>query len=133
MTDNGSQSKSNGWTGVKRRTVLGTVAAGGAALGGVGVVGGESGNEGGESNGHGKGRDEEEDDDGGFPPSGTTEYGRVAELGDGEVRPSTTETPSGEPNYHGVEFERDALAELPGADDPSDDTIVVALQDFEQV
>jgi hypothetical protein len=123
MTDNGSQSKSNGWAGVKRRTVLGTVAAGGAALGAVGVVGGKSGNEGGESNGRWKGRDEQEDDDGGFPPSGTTEYGRVAELGDGEALH----------DGDAVEFERDALAELPGADDPSDDTIVVALQDFEPV
>ncbi|MFB6295604.1 MAG: twin-arginine translocation signal domain-containing protein [Halobacteriales archaeon] len=58
---------------------------------------------------------------GGFPPGGTTEYGRSVILGDGEVRPFTTETPSGEPKYHGVEFDRDALrGELPSADDLED-------------
>lgn len=62
------------------------------------------------SDGSGKG--------GGFPPSGITEYGRSVTLGDGEVRPFTTETPSGEPKYHGVEFDRDALrGELPSSED----------------
>jgi hypothetical protein len=98
--------------------VLGTVAAGGAALGGVGVVGANPGN------GNGNGRDEgedERDDDGGFPPSGITEYGRTAELGEGEVRPFTTETPSGEPKYHGVEFDRSALDGLPESEDLNPD------------
>lgn len=42
-------------------------------------------------------------------------------LGEGEVRTFTTETPSGEPKYHGVEFDRDALrGELPTPEDLGD-------------
>jgi hypothetical protein len=63
----------------------------------------------------------------GFPPAGTTTFGDAVTLGTGEVRPFTTATPSGEPKYHGVEFDREVLtgslptpAEL-AADRTSDD------------
>ncbi|ESP89979.1 hypothetical protein [Candidatus Halobonum tyrrellensis] len=60
-------------------------------------------------------------DDGGasgwVPPSGTTEYGRAVTVGDGRVRPFTTVTAAGEPRYHGVLFDRDALVGLPSADE----------------
>ncbi|WP_432508747.1 hypothetical protein [Halorubrum ezzemoulense] len=52
---------------------------------------------------------------GGFPPKGITTYGRSVDLGNGSVRTFTTETPSGEPKYHGVEFDRTALEGLPNA------------------
>ena len=51
-----------------------------------------------------------------FPPSGITTYGDTATLGDGEIRPFTSATPSGVPKYHGVEFDREVLTEpLPSA------------------
>ena len=80
-----------------RRAVLKTALAGGAILSGVPAVAARQ--SGGNS--------------GGFPPDGITEYGRTVNLGDGQVRPFTTETPSGEPKYHGVEFDRTALSGLP--------------------
>ncbi len=90
-----------------RRTVLKSAVLGGAVLGGTtpaGAAGSESGPDSGNA-----------DDAGGFPPKGITEYGREIEVGDGRVRVFTSETPSGEPKYHGVEFEREALDGLPNA------------------
>lgn len=52
---------------------------------------------------------------GGFPSKGVTEYGRAVDLGDGSVGTFTVETPSEEPRYHGVEFDRAALEGLPSA------------------
>ncbi|MFW6435853.1 MAG: hypothetical protein ACOCY1_05670, partial [Halovenus sp.] len=46
--------------------------------------------------------------------------GEEIELGDGNARPFTTETPSGEPKYHGVEIDRAALDGLPDADELRD-------------
>jgi hypothetical protein len=76
--------------------------AGAAVLGGVGVTTATGRQRGSAS--------------GGFPPNGITEYGRAVTLGNGQVRPFTTATPSGEPRYHGVEFDRAALTGLPDAD-----------------
>ncbi|WP_424015398.1 hypothetical protein ACOZ35_05285 [Halorubrum xinjiangense] len=84
-----------------RRAVLrGAAAAGAALVWGAGGVAGEPG----------RGR---ENGPGGFPPTGITEYGRSVDLGNGSVRTFTTETPSGKPKYHGVEFGRAALEGLP--------------------
>jgi hypothetical protein len=91
-----------------RRAVLRSVVAGGALVGAPGTAA---------AKGKGKGKG---NDGGGFPPSGITEYGDAVEVGDGEVRPFTTETPSAEPKYHGVEFDRDALEGLPTADELRD-------------
>lgn len=91
-----------------RRGVLRGVAATGAAIvWGSSTVAGKpgNGNGGGDSGG------------GGFPPKGITEYGRSVDLGNGSVRTFTTETPSGEPKYHGVEFDRAALNGLPSPED----------------
>lgn len=57
------------------------------------------------------------DSNGGFPPSGTTEWGAPVELGEGTARTFTTETPSGRPKYHGLYLDRDALEGLPFADE----------------
>jgi hypothetical protein len=93
-----------------RRAVLRGVAATGAAVvWGSGSVAGKPGR--GRGNGPGGAPG------GGFPPKGITTYGRSVDLGDGSVRTFTTATPSGEPKYHGVEFERAALEGLPSADD----------------
>ncbi|SDF28891.1 hypothetical protein SAMN04488067_103100 [Halorubrum xinjiangense] len=90
-----------------RRAVLRGVAATGAAVvWGSGAVAGEPG----------RGNASAGASGGGFPPKGITEYGRRVDLGNGSVRTFTTETPSGEPKYHGVEFDRAALEGLPGAD-----------------
>lgn len=54
----------------------------------------------------------------GFPPDGITTYGDAVTVGDGEVRPFTSATPSGRPKYHGVEFDREVVTgSLPGADE----------------
>lgn len=90
-----------------RRAFIRSAVAGTALVGGSGMVAGTPGN--------GPGEDDSGNGDGGkgFPPEGVTEYGDGVDLGDGEVRTFTTETPSGEPKYHGVEFERSALEGLP--------------------
>ena len=98
-----------------RRSFVRAAVAGTALVGGSGMVAGKPGNSGngsggkGGGNGNGGGK--------GFPPNGITEYGRSVDLGDGEVRTFTTETPSGNPKYHGVELDRSALEGLPSADD----------------
>ena len=89
-----------------RRTLCRSVAAGGALLGGTGLAGATPGRR--RSNGGPKR---------GFPPNGIAEYGGTVELGDGRARTFTTATPSGEPKYHGVEFDRAALLGLPSAED----------------
>ena len=92
-----------------RRAVLRGAAATGAALvWGAGTVAGKPGR--GRGNGPGGASG------GGFPPKGITTYGRSVDLGNGSVRTFTTETPSGEPKYHGVEFDRAALEGLPDAE-----------------
>ena len=83
----------------RRRTFLRTAAVAGTA---VGV---------------GRASASQADGDTGFPPSGTTTYGAEIELGNGSARPFTTETPSGEPKYHGVEIDLAALDGLPDADE----------------
>ncbi|SMO63887.1 hypothetical protein [Halorubrum cibi] len=102
-----------------RRTLLGSAVTGSALLGGIGVTGAAGQ---GNGKGRGKGRSNEDGNDGsgGFPPDGITEYGRAVNLGDGRVRTFTSETSSGEPKYHGVEFDRDAFDGLPEADDLAD-------------
>ena len=99
--------------GVSRRAVLRSAAAVGALAGVTGLASAgspdDAGRGAGRGAGHGRG--------GGFPPSGITEYGPAVTLGEGEARTFTTETPAGEPKYHGVELERDALAGLPTADE----------------
>ena len=92
-----------------RRGVLRGVAATGAA-----VVWGSSAVAGDPGRGRGNGSDGPSA--GGFPPKGITEYGRNVDLGNGSVRTFTTETPSGEPKYHGVKFDRAALEGLPDAE-----------------
>lgn len=84
-----------------RRTVLRSAVASGALLGGLGLAT-VSGRQKGER---------------GFPPAGITEYGDSLDVGNGTVRPFTTETPSGKPKYHGVEIDRAALNGLPSADE----------------
>ena len=83
-----------------RRTFLRTAAVAGTALGGVGRASAS-----------------QPDGGNGFPPNGTTAYGEEVRLGNGSARPFTTETPSGEPRYHGVEIDRAALDGLPDADE----------------
>ena len=93
-----------------RRSVLRGVAATGAAVvWGSGSVAGKPG--------RGRGNDPGGAPGGGFPPEGITTYGRRVDLGDGSVRTFTTATPSGDPKYHGVEFDRAALEGLPSAVD----------------
>jgi hypothetical protein len=88
-----------------RRTFLRTAAAAGAVWSGTSLASAAPS--------HGR-------ENSGFPPKGTTDYGREVELGNGTVRPFTTETPSGEPKYHGVELDRAALDDLPSAEDLED-------------
>jgi hypothetical protein len=94
-----------------RRSLLKWGATIGAVVGTSGVARGRPGG--------GKGPDDSSGGGGGFPPSGITEYGRSARLGNGEFRTFTSETPSGEPKYHGVELDRAALQGLPSAEDLS--------------
>lgn len=101
-TDGGNRD----WT-PSRRTVLRAAAVGSVLAGGAGLTIADPGDD----NGNGPGTGD------GFPPKGTTEYGRGIELGNGRVRPFTTETPSGEPKYHGVKFDRAAFEGLPSADE----------------
>lgn len=54
---------------------------------------------------------------GGFPPAGITEWGPSVTLGDGSARTFTTATPSGNPKYQGVLFDRAAFEGLPSAAD----------------
>ncbi|OYR50133.1 hypothetical protein [Halorubrum sp. Ea8] len=91
-----------------RRGVLRGVAAAGAAIvWGSSTVAGKPGNgNGGSDSGGGK-----------FPPKRLTEYGRPIKLGKGIVRTFTKVTPSGETEYHGVEFDRAALEALPSAEE----------------
>jgi len=95
MSDEHDRSSSHNTT---RRRLLRSAAVGSAVLGGVGVSIAKS------------------DRSGGFPPNGTTSFGDTVALGNGELRTFTTETPSGEPKYHGVEFDRAALEGLPDGD-----------------
>jgi len=91
-----------------RRTLLQSTAVGGAIAAGLGLAtAGSSSQRGDEHRGNGGHTDR------GFPPSGTTEYGRSVELGNGEVRTFTSVDGSGDPKYHGVEFDRAALEGLP--------------------
>lgn len=91
-----------------RRAVLrGAAATGAAVIGGSSAV----------ASAPGWVNDPGESPAGGFPPKGITEYGRAVNLGNGSARPFTVETPSGEPKYHGVEFDREALEGLPSAGD----------------
>jgi len=119
MSKDTTDAESNRDTTLNRRTLLRSTAFGSVVVGAVGLAGAdpgeEDGNGSGRGNGNGNGRDEDEGK--GFPPSGTTEYGRSVSLGNGEVRPFTTETPSGNPKYHGVEFEQAVLEGLPSAAD----------------
>lgn len=97
-----------------RRAFIRSAVAGTTLVGGSGMVAGTPGN--------GPGEDDSGNGDGGkgFPPEGVTEYGDGVDLGNGEVRTFTTETPSGNPKYHGVEFERSALEGVPKADHLTD-------------
>jgi len=91
-----------------RRSLLRSTLAGGAIVGGAGLTTASGGgSDASESGGNGN--------SGGFPPRGITDYGRTVALGNGKVRTFTSETPSGEPKYHGVEFDRAALEGLPSA------------------
>lgn len=94
MRENTTDSESYRPQTASRRAVLRSLAAGSAVLSGVGLAGARENGD-------------------GFPPKGITTYGGAVTLGEGTVRPFTSETPSGEPNYHGVEFERAALKRLP--------------------
>ena len=120
MSEDTTDAESNRSIALNRRTLLRSTALGSVVAGAVGHAaadpreGNGNGNGGGRGNGKGGGRDE---NGGGFPPSGITEYGRSVSLGNGEVRTFTTETPSGQPKYHGVEFDRAALGGLPSASD----------------
>lgn len=49
------------------------------------------------------------------PPRECTEWSEPVHLGDGDVRAFTTVSPSGDPKYHGVSFDRDVLTGLPSA------------------
>lgn len=104
MVDDSTQS-GTGKRRLTRRAVLRTAATAGLVSAGVG---------------HGSAIQSAKDSDKGFPPDGTTAYGNELELGNGVVRPFTTETPSGEPTYHGVEFDRGVLEDLPDGDDLQD-------------
>lgn len=109
MTGEDTTTQSNSRQRFTRRTFLRTAVAGSATVGATGLASGTPG--------RGNGGEGGNDSGGGFPPKGITEYGREVELGNGNVRTFTTETPSGRPKYHGVEFDRAALEELPSADD----------------
>lgn len=98
MPEDNSSSTSHRDTRVSRRTVLRSAAAASAVVGGTGLSAAKRGGS------------------RGFPPNGTTTFGDPVTLGDGEVRTFTTETPSGDPRYHGVEFDRAALSGLPDGD-----------------
>ncbi|AFO57686.1 MULTISPECIES: hypothetical protein [unclassified Natrinema] len=50
-----------------------------------------------------------------FPPPTRTEWSEPVSLGNGELRTFTTVSPSGDPTYHGVVLDRDALTGLPSA------------------
>ncbi|ELY84109.1 hypothetical protein [Natrinema altunense] len=50
-----------------------------------------------------------------FPPPKRTEWSEPISLGNGELRTFTTVAPSGDPTYHGVVLDRDALTGLPSA------------------
>lgn len=115
MSGDSQRSESHRHGPLSRRTVLRSAAAG-ALVVGNGLAGASP-----------------SDADPGFLPSGATTFGAGVTLGDGEARPFTSVTPSGEPRYHGVEFDRAVLTgDLPDAaalaadrtgDDPTyDDT-----------
>jgi hypothetical protein len=97
-----------------RRAVLrASIAVGTSIAATVPVSGRQSKGERGRRRGNGRGSDGRTG--GGFPPAGITDYGRAVTVGDGTVRPFTTETPTPEPRYHGVECDGDALSGLPDA------------------
>jgi hypothetical protein len=103
MTSDDTTSETDRQYVFDRRTLLQSAVIGGAAVGGAGLTTAQSRNGNAEKKG--------------FPPSGITDYGRSVTLGDGRVRTFTTETPSGEPKFHGVEFDRAALERLPSGDE----------------
>lgn len=111
MSDDDTTRESNRLRNLGRREFLQSAVAGSAVLGGLSVATASRSGPGKNGNGNGTGNG------GGFPPDGITEYGRAVELGGGEVRTFTSETPSGEPKYHGVEFDRAAFEGLPSAAD----------------
>jgi len=99
MPRDNSRSAANRGGPVTRRGVL-RAAAGGALVAGSAIASATS------------------TTDGGFPPNGTTRFGDEVTLGAGSVRPFTTETPAGEPTYHGVDFDREVFTgTLPSAAD----------------
>ncbi|PHQ39641.1 hypothetical protein DJ69_05220 [Halorubrum persicum] len=108
MDDDHSTPRANSATDRPRRRFLETAAVTVSALAASGTAAAVPGR--GKGGGGGAGS-------GGFPPSGITAYGDEVDLGAGSVRTFTTETPSGVPKYHGVEFDRSALDGLPDADE----------------
>jgi len=105
MSDNSPSTESNQHDRISRRQLLCATATG-ALVTASGCVSGSPGG------------DESE----GFPPDGTTTYGRSVTLGDGEVTPFTTATTDGVPEYHGVEFDRDVVTgQLSDADELATD------------
>ena len=105
MSDNSPSTESNRHDRISRRQLLCATATG-ALVTASGCVSGSPGG------------DESE----GFPPDGTTTYGRSVTLGDGEVTPFTTATTDGVPEYHGVEFDRDVVTgQLSDADELATD------------
>jgi hypothetical protein len=104
-----SQSEEQPTFTLNRRTLLQSTLVGSAILGGVGLATPVARQVQSDEKGPGDSSNRTED----FPPSGITEYGRKVTLGNGEVRTFTSETPSGEPRYHGVEFDHTALEGLP--------------------
>lgn len=106
-TTDGDHSANDRRFALDRRSLLRSTLAGSAILGGIGVTAATRERPSGERT----------DNSAGFPPDGLTEYGRPINLGHGRVRPFTSETSSGEPKYHGVEFDRAALDGLPEATD----------------
>lgn len=110
MSRNDTGSKPNSQRELNRRTLLRSALAGGAVVGSVGTATADG--RGNSPAGTG--------DTGPFPPTETTTYGRAVDLGNGQVRPFTTETQSGAPKYHGVVFDRAALEGLPSADELAD-------------
>lgn len=96
---------------MSRRALLTSAALAGTALGTAGVV--SAGQRGAEA----RGRGADPDGRGGFPPAGITDWGAPVALGNGTARTFTSVTPSGDPKYHGVLFDRAALEGLPSAAD----------------
>jgi len=113
QTQEAGQSPDHSTVALSRRTLLQSTLAGSAILGGVGLPIATANDEQSDAKGTGNSTDSWE----GFPPSGITEYGRSVTLGNGRVRTFTSETPSGEAKYHGIEFDHAALEGLPDETD----------------